>query len=264
MVERIMVLPRLSRKKNSAYLSDNEQIEKDISEVSIPEKWQTVFRNVFPDMTQYPSSRVEKMVWSQLFSSKAYLPMLNSLERKFVIPPLHVDLATAMHNPWFKTGVVFDNRQWMDIRGVGSGATGIEYVERGAHFERNVTLHEFAHLFHFTVLTDSETRRIRQLYFEAMRDGKTIDYYSANNEAEYFAQAYTAYFSEKRIHPQNHKSMNTATDLKQKNPEMYAFVDSLVQKSEAFMNGNERILDDNWAQTYTMKANLLLNEETLG
>ncbi len=249
------------KKKQFSYLSDNEEIEEELSKVSIPDKWKSVFRNVFPDMAQYPSSRVEKMVWSQLFSSKAYLPMLDSLERQFVIPPLHVDLATAMHNPWFKTGVVFDNRQWMDIRGVGSGATGIEYVERGAHFERNVTLHEFAHLFHFTVLTDSETRRIRQLYFEAMRDGKTIDYYSANNEAEYFAQAYTAYFSEKRIHPQNHKSMNTAKDLKQKNPEMYAFVDSLVKKSEAFMDGDESALEDNWAQTYTMKANLLLNGE---
>jgi Flp pilus assembly protein TadD len=249
------------KKKQFSYLSDNEQIEITLSEISIPEKWQSVFREVFPDMVQYPSNRVEKMVWSQLFASKAYLPMLNELERKFVIPPLHVDLATAMHEPWFKTGVVFDNRQWMDIRGVGSGATGIEYVERGAHFERNVTLHEFAHLFHFTVLTDSETRRIRQLYFEAMRDGKTIDYYSANNEAEYFAQAYTAYFSKKRIHPQNHKSMNTATNLEQKNPEMYAFVDSLVQKSKRFLSGEESVLNDNWAQTFVAKAQEEINKE---
>ena len=242
------------KKKQFAYLEIAKTLEQEIEGVEIPEQWQPIFASVFPDVNQYPTDRAKKMVWSQLFASKAYLPMLQLLERRFVIPPLHIDLATAMNNEWFKTGVVFDNRQWMDIRGVGSGAAGIEYVERGAHFERNVTLHEFAHLFHFTILTETEKSRILALYYQAMKEGKAIDYYSENNDAEYFAQAYTAYFSEKRIHPQNHKSVNTKYDLKTKDPAMYAFVDSLVKRTERSMEGDETALASNWAQAYVTKA----------
>jgi hypothetical protein len=89
----------------------------------------------------------------------------------------------------------FDNRQWMDIRGVGSGAAAIEYVERGAFLERNVILHEYVHLFHGRVLTDAENRKIRSLYYQAMKEKRTLDYYSQNNESEYFAQTYPAYLN---------------------------------------------------------------------
>ena len=125
------------------------------------------------------------MVWGSLHSAKAYLPFLVKQKKTFVIPPLHVDLATAMDDKSFRERTTFDNRQWMDIRGVGSGAAGIEYVERGAHWERNVLLHEFVHLFHFTVFTDEEKRKVRQLFYNAKARGLTLDYYSANNDQEH-------------------------------------------------------------------------------
>ncbi|MEZ4684536.1 MAG: hypothetical protein R3B47_00260 [Bacteroidia bacterium] len=212
------------------------------------------FFSIFPDMAYYPGDRVQRMIYQQLHEGKAYFPLLEKLGRKFVIPPLHIDLALAMQNNWFRRGVTFDNRQWMDIRGVGSGATGIEYVMRGAYLERNVTLHEYVHLFHGYCFSDREKRRIRQLYARAMQNDLTLDYYAANNEHEYLAQTYTAYFSYKKVHPLNHKSVNTRFDLASKDPELYAWIDSLVQKQRAFMAGDDSVFAENWAAVYLSLA----------
>lgn len=236
------------KKKQLYYLEDYDSLESIISntEISHPE----TFYSVFPDVKRYPGDRVAKMVYSQLHTGVAYLDMLDTLGRTFAIPPLHEDLSIAMKNPWFRGATTFDNRQWMDIRGVGSGATGIEYVERGSHLERNVTLHEFVHLFHGTVLTDQEQRRIRELYEQAMAQDFTLDYYARNNEYEYFAQGFPAYFSEKKVHPLNHKSVNTRSDLLEKDPDLYAFIDSLVQRQRRYLAGDQSALASNWAQAY--------------
>src|SRR5690606_10914537 len=98
------------------------------------------FLEVFRDVGYYPGDRVLRMARQQLGPTEAYIPMLHRLGHTFTIPPLHVDLAEAMRRPSFRYTTTFDNRQWMDIRGVGGGAAGIEYVERGSHQERNVLL----------------------------------------------------------------------------------------------------------------------------
>ena len=130
---------------------------------------------MFADLRYYPGDRVRRMARQQLGPSVAYLPMLALQDRRFRVPALHVDLAEAMNQPFFRGATTFDNRQWMDIRGVGSGAAGIEYVERGSHWERNVLNHEYVHLFHSRAFTDAESRRVRQLYWDAMRDRRTLE-----------------------------------------------------------------------------------------
>ena len=217
---------------------------------AVPIRQDDGFFTVFPDVAGYPGQRVEKMVRHQLHKGIVYLPFLVRLQRTFTIPPLHVDLAEAMDAPYFRFATTFDNRQWMDIRGVGSGAAGIEYVERGAFLERNVVLHEYVHLFHGQILTDSDRRRIRELYFAAMAGGHILDYYSANNESEYLAQTYTAYFAPVKVHPLNHKAMNTASDLKTKDPELYTFIDQLVARQTAYLEGDTASMASNWAQVY--------------
>lgn len=242
--------------KQMRYLSAYDSLEQLVLATEVDQEGS--FYRVFPDVNRYPGSRVPKMVYSQLHSATAYLEMLDTLRREFAIPPLHEDLAIAMDNLWFRGGTTFDNRQWMDIRGVGSGATGIEYVERGAHLERNVTLHEYVHLFHGTVLTDSEQRRIRELYQQAMANNYTLDYYARNNEYEYFAQGFPAYFSSQKVHPLNHKSVNTREDLIQKDPDLFAFIDSMVTRQRAYLEGDATALSANWAQAY-----LRLTEQAL-
>src|SRR5699024_10139278 len=178
------------------------------------------------------------------------LPFIDKFGSDFAIPPLHVDLAEAMGSSYFRHATTFDNRQWMDIRGVGSGATGIEYLERGAHWERNVLAHEYAQLYHGRILTDRESRRIRALYYDAMQDGQALDYYASNNESEYFAQGYGGFLSEKKVHPLNHKSMNTRAYIQREDPALYVFLDSLLTKLRAYLQGEEQVFDDNWAQTH--------------
>src|SRR5690606_27640154 len=136
------------------YLAAYDSLEAAIEATPVPDD--RIFEEVFDDVDIYPGDRVRKMVRRQLGPTIAFVPMLHRLNRTFTIPPLHIDLAEAMGNPALRVSTTFDNRQWMDIRGIGGGATGIEYVERGAHWERNVLLHEYVHLFHGTVLTDAE------------------------------------------------------------------------------------------------------------
>ncbi|HMF73083.1 MAG TPA: hypothetical protein VK616_16505, partial [Flavitalea sp.] len=213
------------------------------------------FTRVFPDVAYYPGHLARAMVWNQLYTSIVYFPFLSKQQNSFRIPPLHIDLAVAMNQPSFRYMTTFDNRQWMDIRGVGSGAAAIEYVERGAFLERNVILHEYVHLFHGRVLTDEENREIRAHYYKAMKEKRTLDYYSQNNESEYFAQTYPAYFEPVKVHPLDFKSMNTTNDLKTKDPDMYAFLDKLIKKEQAYLNGDKKAMASNWSQVYVNLSN---------
>ncbi|MEM7659233.1 MAG: hypothetical protein AAF399_24140 [Bacteroidota bacterium] len=252
-------LAAVIKQQRFSYLYQHDSLEQvlDQTVISDPEN----FKAVFSDLDQYPGDRVAKMVWNQLYSSVVYFPFLQKLKREFVIPPLHQDLALAMDEPYFRGGTTFDNRQWMDIRGVGSGATGIEYVERGAHLERNVTLHEYVHLFHGSLFTDEEMRATRERYYHAMEHDLTLDYYSANNEFEYLAQTYTAYFLPVKVHPLNHKALNTKSDLKAKDPLLYEWLDQLVNKQEAYLRGDSSAMADTWAQTYLQLANQAIGRQ---
>ncbi|MEL7834758.1 tetratricopeptide repeat protein [Fodinibius sp. Rm-B-1B1-1] len=246
-------LAAVIKQRQFEQLDEFEALEDSIAQTPVPATG-GVFYDVFPDAQYYPGDRVTKMIAQQIGPSKAYLPMIDKFGSDFAIPPLHIDLAEAMDNNYFRYGTTFDNRQWMDIRGVGSGATGIEYLERGAHLERNVLAHEYAHLYHGRILTDREDRRIRALYYDAMRNDHTLDYYAANNESEFFAQGYAGFLSEKKVHPLNHKSMNTREYIREKDPNFYAFLDSLLSKQQEYLSGNEEVFDDNWAQTYLALA----------
>lgn len=241
-------LSAVIKSKRIPYLAAYDSIDNALRTMVI--KDEESFARVFPDVTYYPGDMVKMMVYGQMYNSIAYFPFLSKLSRQFRVPPLHIDLSIAMNNPFFRFGTTFDNRQWMDIRGVGSGAAAIEYVERGAFLERNVVLHEFVHLFHGQILTDEENREIRKRYFTAMKEGRTLDYYSSNNESEYFAQTYPAFFEPVKVHPLDFKSMNTTNDLYTKDPEMYAFLKKLTDKEQAYLDGNVQAMASNWSEVY--------------
>lgn len=241
-------LSAVIKSKRIPYLAQYDSIANVLRTTKIADPQN--FANVFPDLSYYAGTFARNMVWNQLYTSVAYFPLLSKQDNSFVVPPLHIDLSIAMRSPYFRYATTFDNRQWMDIRGVGSGAAAIEYVERGAWQERNVVLHEYVHLFHGRVLTDAENRRIRSLYYTAMKEKRTLDYYSQNNESEYLAQTYPAYFETVKVHPLDFKSMNIQAELKQRDPAMYQFLDSLITKERAFLAGDQNVMASNWAQVY--------------
>jgi len=213
------------------------------------------FEKVFPDVSYYPGRLAKAMVYNQLYAAKVYFPFLAKEGNAFRVSPLHIDLAITMQAPSFRYSTTFDNRQWMDIRGVGSGAADIEYVERGAYEERNVILHEYTHLYDGRVFTDDETRQVRAHYYKAMAEHRTLDYYSQNNESEYLAQTYPAYFEPVKVHPLDFKSMNTRADLIAKDPGMYAFIDKLVKRQRAYLAGDKSAMASNWAEVYLNLSN---------
>jgi len=246
-------LSAVIKSKRIAFLSTYDSITNELNSTKINDL--ANFKKVFPDVDYFPGDAVKAMAWNQLYTSVVYFPFLSKQNNSFRIPPLHKDLALTMNAPYFRFMTTFDNRQWMDIRGVGSGAAAIEYVERGAFMERNVILHEYVHLFHGRVLSDAENRAIRALYYQAMTEKRTLDYYSQNNESEYFAQTYPAYFEPIKVHPLDFKSMNTRSDLMQKDPKMYQFLDQLVKKEQAYLGGNKQAMATNWAQVYINLSN---------
>jgi Tfp pilus assembly protein PilF len=246
-------LSAVIKSKRIPYLSTYDSITNELNKTKISDLEN--FSKVFPDVDYFPGDAVKAMAWNQLYSSVVYFPFLSKQNNSFRIPPLHKDLAVTMNAPYFRFISTFDNRQWMDIRGVGSGAAAIEYVERGAFMERNVILHEYVHLFHGRVLSDAENRAIRALYYQAMKEKRTLDYYSQNNESEYFAQTYPAYFEPVKVHPLDFKSMNTRSDLMEKDPAMYQFLDRLIKKERAYLAGNKQAMATNWAQVYINLSN---------
>jgi lipopolysaccharide biosynthesis regulator YciM len=241
-------LSAVIKSKRIPYLSTYDSITTVLRQTKIGDSGS--FEKVFPDVSYYPGALAKAMAWNQLNTAVAYFPLLIRQNETFAIPPLHKDLAIVMNRPYFRYSTTFDNRQWMDIRGVGSGAAAIEYVERGAYQERNVILHEYVHLFHGVVLTDYQNRRIRALYYSAMANDRTLDYYSENNEHEYLAQTYPAYFEPVKVHPLDFKSMNTTSALLAKDPDMYYFLDSLIQNERRYLKGEKEAMASNWAQVY--------------
>ena len=246
-------LSAVIKSKRIAFLSTFDSINNVLKNTKISDLEN--FTKVFPDVNYFPGDAVKAMAWNQLYTSVVYFPFLSKQNNSFRIPPLHKDLAVTMNAPYFRFISTFDNRQWMDIRGVGSGAAAIEYVERGAFMERNVILHEYVHLFHGRVLTDAENREIRSLYYQAMKEKRTLDYYSQNNESEYFAQTYPAYFETIKVHPLDFKSMNTRSDLMDKDSAMYQFLDRLIKKERSYLAGDKQAMVSNWAQVYINLSN---------
>ncbi len=247
-------LAAVIKQRQFTYHAQYDSLEAEIARQRVPTD--SAFYREFRNIRYYPGDRVVKMAVQQLGPAMAYIPFIARMGYTYVIPPLHHDLTEAMSSPFFRTSTTFDNRQWMDIRGSGGNhaSAGIEYVERGSHQERVVLLHEYVHQFHGAVLTDQQSRRVRELYHDAMAANRTLDYYAANNESEFLAQAYEAYLSPVKVHPLNHKAMNTRADLISKDPELFAFLDTLITENRAYLAGDRNAMKKNWAQVYTTLA----------
>lgn len=129
----------------------------------------------------------------------------------------------------------FDGRYYASIRGVGGRVTvsGIEYLDQVARGGFNTIAHEFAHQVHLTAIGESEGREIRHLFEQARREGRTLDYYAAANEYEYFAQGYEAFISERKRPSAGLTGRHTNHELLMRDPELYKFLIRLTRRSQA-------------------------------
>lgn len=124
----------------------------------------------------------------------------------------------------------FDGRFYASIRGVGGRMTvsGTEYLDQAALGGFNTIAHEFAHQVHIAALGKSELKEIRRLYESARREGRTLDYYAAWNEDEYFAQGYEAFISESKRPAAGVTGRHTRCELLARDPDLYRFLVNLT------------------------------------
>jgi tetratricopeptide (TPR) repeat protein len=124
----------------------------------------------------------------------------------------------------------FDGRYYASIRGVGGRVTvsGIEYIEMAAQGNYNTIAHEFAHQVHMAALGKAEVKAIRDLYERALREGRTLDYYAAANEYEYFAQGYEAFISDHKRPSAGVTARHTNKELLTRDGGLYSFLMNLT------------------------------------
>jgi tetratricopeptide (TPR) repeat protein len=119
-----------------------------------------------------------------------------------------------------------DGRYYDSIRGVAGRVTvsGIEYLETAASGGANTIAHEFAHQVHLTAMCKAEVRTIHNLYEQARREGRALDYYAAANEMEYFAQGYEAFISPYKRPSAGVTARHTNRELLMCDPDLYSFL----------------------------------------
>ncbi|HSB12505.1 MAG TPA: tetratricopeptide repeat protein [Blastocatellia bacterium] len=126
----------------------------------------------------------------------------------------------------------FDGRYYDSLRGVGGrvAVSGIEYLDQAARGGFNTIAHEFAHQVHIAALGKIEVKAIHNLYERARRGSRTLDYYAAANEYEYFAQGYEAFVSGRKRPSAGVTGRHTGEELARRDPELYKFLLNLSGK----------------------------------
>jgi tetratricopeptide (TPR) repeat protein len=126
----------------------------------------------------------------------------------------------------------FDGRYFASIRGQSGRLTvsGIEYLELAAQGGFNTIAHEFAHQVHMTALGKDDLKSIRKLYERARREGRMLDYYSASNEYEYFAQGYEAFISYHKRPSSSITARHTNKELLMRDVELHTYLMNLTKR----------------------------------
>ena len=187
---------------------------------------------VFPDYQSL--TRRQRMVIDRTVAPLArFLPRLVSSQARHHLLPFDQRLSDvrADHADERKT---FDGRYYASVRGAGGRITvsGIEYIDMAARCGANIVAHEFAHQVHATALGAEDVKLIRKLYESAVREERTLDFYAAANESEYFAQGYEAFISTRKRPAASVTARHTNKELSQRDPDLYRLFVRLSEGSK--------------------------------
>jgi tetratricopeptide (TPR) repeat protein len=178
--------------------------------------------SLFPDY-KLLSSRQQSAIKISVGPLAAFLPALARSGARYYFLPLdrRVTEIKGFENLAGKT--TFDGRYYASIRGVGGhiALSGIEHLDSAARAGYNAVAHEFAHQVQSTAMGDDDLKSIRKLYQKAVRESRSLDYYAATNEYEYFAQGYEAYVSLYKRPAVGITARHTRKELMEKDPEFY-------------------------------------------
>ena len=184
-----------------------------------------LMRRVFPDYNSL-SERQRFVIRISVAPLAAYLPALAQIGARHYLIPLsqRVSEVDSFHDLAGRT--TFDGRRYESIRGVGGriSVCGAEYIEQAARAGYNGIAHEFAHQVQESAMGSSERESIRRLYLRAKRAGRTLDYYAASDEYEYFAQGYEALVSSFKRPATGLTARHTRRELSSMDPGLYRFL----------------------------------------
>src|SRR5581483_1953872 len=158
-----------------------------------------------------------------------YLPELREKGGRHYLLPMDERLSEV--RPELEDRLTFDGRFYSSVRGVGGlvTASGIEYLDNVIRGDFNTIAHEFAHQIHTAVFDDKMVKKIKLLFTRAANRDRTLDYYAASNEYEYFAQGYEAYVPPFKRPNAAVTARHTRDELRRKDPELYQLIDDLAK-----------------------------------
>ena len=124
----------------------------------------------------------------------------------------------------------FDGRWYEHLRAVAGthGATGAEKIREAAEFGFNTFAHEFGHQVHRMGLDAAKQKEVDCLYASAVATNACLDWYSASNVDEYFAQGYEAFLSPVKRGCLTETARHTRDELRAKDPALLAFLASIL------------------------------------
>jgi tetratricopeptide (TPR) repeat protein len=192
---------------------------------------------VFTNYAHLPKN-MQNAVLTSIEPFSRYLPALAEAGATFYILPLQEKLTDDSTRKFLEGTRTFDLRLWDDIRGNGGlhATAGISSLWDVLHYGYNELAHEFAHQVHIYSLADPEKEEIRNLFRKALTGDRCLDDYAQSDEFEYFAVGAEAYVSLKKKSYLKGYHGHTRTELKNRDPELYALIENLSQKRDVSEN----------------------------
>lgn len=154
--------------------------------------------------------------------------------------PVSADLTDDATRKDLQPQKTSDGRWYAHLRGVGGerAATGTEKLHEAAEFAFNTFAHEFGHQVLRMGLSPERQKEVEALYAAAVKEKRTLDYYSATNADEYFAQGYEAFVSPVKRGCLTETARHTRDELAAKDPPLYRWLlrvlDTSYESPEAF------------------------------
>lgn len=162
---------------------------------------------------------------------------------------LHHFLSECPYLKHLKNTRSIDLRLADDLGGQGGYHTSSEKLQqkKASYGGYNVAFHEFGHLIHW-LMTDIQNDQLKQLFINAKKTNRILDWYSSQNVREYFAQGIEAYISEYKLPGETDAFKNTHSLLLEKDPDFIQFLESFL---------NQESIQDNIVKAYILKSQFL-------
>ena len=192
---------------------------------------------LFPDYRSL-TKRQQVVIDRAVAPLAQFLPRLVAGNARHYLLPFDRRLSDTPEAEQAGAKKTFDGRYYSSVRGIGGRITvsGIEYVEMAARRGANIIAHEFAHQVHIAALGTDDVRLVRKLYERAVREGRTLDFYAAADEYEYFAQGYEAFVSNIKRPAASVTARHTNRELLGRDPQLYQLFVRLAEGSRLYAN----------------------------